>query len=122
MTAYDDKFRALAAKLVAKFGVAATLRSRSGEYEPDRGEVFGETTTDVPVVATPPLDFATVFRDGAATAASSFGVILAARDLAAAPAVGNHFVHAAKAYVVHRVVPIWSGAAVAAYALEVADR
>lgn len=117
MTAFDTKMRAVAVKLINKFGLDITWTSESYVYDPLTQEGI-RTPTAVTVKASPPMKFSEKMVDGDVVQKDDFIIFLAAttvEDLSFTPIIGGLVEFNSKKFEVLNVNPVWSGEQVAAY-------
>lgn len=117
----DATFRALATRLLAKFGAPSTYEQRTGgTYDRTTGEVTGSTLgTPVSVLASPPVPRDQVFRTTDTLQEAATIIILAAPDIALTPRAGDYIEQSGQRYAVTAVQTYRSGAQAAAYFLGV---
>lgn len=126
-TVFDVKFRALARKLIAKFGVTTGTYTRviAGGMNDDTNKVEGSTTDTQPLPMSPPIRYDQAEIDGTNIKYDDFIIYIAAPDFEEAfdPAlkvIPEDIIEVNGVTV--RVIkpdPIYSGEQVAAYKIQV---
>lgn len=115
----DIKFRALALRLLAKFGTSVTFKyATGGSYNRATGKVEGGSeNTSAPVLVSPPLPMRDVFKTED-TVLKGDTVSFAAGDgfPYSDPKPGDTMTHDGQEYAVMELRTYWSGDQVAAYA------
>lgn len=124
MTALDDRILPRVLALIAKVGVAATLKDRATTQSASGAPTI--TTTDRSVTVTPPMKMRATLG-GNDIGQSADGIretermecYVAGQGLAAAPARLDRLVIGSRTWTIKAVRELWSGESVAAYVMEV---
>lgn len=121
MTKLDTRFRALATRLINKYGKSITLTSiTTGSYNPATGSVIN-TTSAASVKAIVEdysyRDSGTGFADGLVKIGDKKFTV-AAIDLSSSPKPGDTITLGSATYSVIRVIETWSGEQIASYELQ----
>lgn len=117
MTVFDTKMRALAVKLINKFGLDITWTSEVIVFNPLTQEGV-RTPIAVTIKASPPLSFSEFMVDGNVVQKDDFKMFIAAttsEDLSFTPEIGGEVEFDSKKFEVLDVNPLYSGEKVAAY-------
>jgi len=116
MTKLDTRFRALATRLINKYGKSITLTSvTTGSYNPATGSVTN--TTSAASVKALVEDYKTGFADGLVKIGDKKFTV-AAIDLSSSPKPGDTITLGSATYSVIRVIETWSGEQIASYELQ----
>lgn len=124
--ALDTRMRALALRLIAKYGKPATWTSISAVTPNPATGTVTRTSTNYTVTITPPSSFdpaslrtSSQFSTGSVATDGEAYVTLAASGLAFVPAPNDILTFDTKAWVVFGVQPIYSGELIAAYSVRI---
>jgi hypothetical protein len=120
-SALEDKYVAMAARLIAKFPATAVLTTRTGAtYNPATGNTSGEVATSTTLTVSIPLNVEQSYVDGDVVAREDQLTYAASDDLGSVvPRLGDRILIGSTQYTILRVFPIKVGSVVAAYGLAV---
>jgi hypothetical protein len=122
-TKFDNKFSALAIRLINKFGTTQSYSgSRGGTLDADMNVVPGETI-DTTIKMSPLVDFDQESIDNTTVLSGDAKVYIAGLDWSGIssedPKVGDIITYEGRAYSVEKPNPLWSGNLVSAWELQI---